>query len=116
MVNGHTYGLNAGKTYADVNAYTGGWDALNTSRVFVVNGQYDPWRDATYASDFRPEGKLHSTSSAKAAVIPGAFHCTDLISENGVVNNGTLHVQNQQIKQVGKWVDEYYVKYGRSTS
>lgn len=53
---GETYGLAAGRTEADVNAYTDGWSNINTSRLIFVNGELDPWREASVSADseFRP--------------------------------------------------------------
>ena len=113
-VNGYTFGANKGKTEADTNAFTGGWNPPNTTRIFFVNGQYDPWRDVTYSSDFRPEGKFQSNSFQKLAVVPGGYHCSDLSVRNALVNPGVQRIQNQQVNQITAWVNQYYGQYGRN--
>jgi hypothetical protein len=37
-VDGYTYGSAEGKTAADVNAYTEGWDLTDTTRLIWANG------------------------------------------------------------------------------
>jgi len=90
-----------------VNAYTQGWEFTNSTRLWWTNGQYDPWRDVTMSSDFRPDGKLHSTNAHPLKVIPGAYHCSDLITMNGVVNAGVQAVQDAEVAQIVKWVKQF---------
>jgi len=104
---GQTYGIRAGRTEADVNAYTGGWDIDDTTRLFYVNGGYDPWREAGVSADFRPGGPLQSSAQVPVAVVPGGFHTSDLITQNGVVNAGCKAVQERLLDQLAAWVAEY---------
>uniref|UniRef100_A0A8H7TUJ2 Uncharacterized protein n=1 Tax=Bionectria ochroleuca TaxID=29856 RepID=A0A8H7TUJ2_BIOOC len=67
------YGIEKGKTEADVNRYTGGWFAKNTTRLMDTNGQRDPWRDVTVSSIYRPGGPLESTPSTRSASSPAEF-------------------------------------------
>lgn len=111
-----TYGSARGLSVADVNAYTGGWD-MNTTRVLWVNGQYDPWKDATVSSDFEPGGPLQSTSEAPVMVIPDGIHCSDLIAQNGAVNDGVQDVIDAEVKQIKAWVAEWPgTRYQQATS
>ena len=103
----YTYGSARGKTVEDVNAYTGGWFA-NTTRLIWTNGQYDPWKDATVSSDFRPGGPLESTDAAPVQVIPSGVHCSDLHARNGAVNEGVQEIIDNEIAQIKTWVEEYY--------
>lgn len=104
-----TYGAAEGETPASVNAYTGGWDtAGNTTRLMWTNGQFDPWRDSTVSSDFRPDGPYEGTPDDPVQVIPGAFHCSDLLASNGAVNAGVKKAMDNAITQIKTWVDEYY--------
>jgi hypothetical protein len=105
--NGFTYGIAEGKTNDEVNAYTGGWFA-NTTRLTWTNGQFDPWRDTTVSSDFRPGGPLNSTSEAPVNIIPAGIHCSDLLAENGEVNAGVQAVIDNEISVIKAWVQEYY--------
>lgn len=102
-----TYGHAKGKTVDDVNAYTGGW-FTNTTRLVWTNGQFDPWKDATVSSEFRPGGPLESTAEAPVYVIPSGIHCSDLLAQNGVVNSGVQKVIDAEIAQIAQWVSEYY--------
>lgn len=91
-----------------VNAYTHGWDIANSTRLIWTNGQFDPWRSSGVSSQFRPGGPLASTASVPLQIIPGGFHCSDLILENGVVNEGVQRVIDNEVAQIKKWVGEYY--------
>jgi hypothetical protein len=104
---GETFASAKGKTEADVNTYTGGWDHVNTTRLVFTNGQYDPWRDATVSADFRPGGPLQSTADVPVNVVPGGFHCSDLSIKNGDVNAGAAKVQQAEIAQIKKFVDQW---------
>ncbi|KAJ5826037.1 hypothetical protein N7474_003175 [Penicillium riverlandense] len=109
-VNGHTYGSAKGKTAAQVNSWTKGWDLTDTTRLTWTNGQYDPWREAGVSSGFRPGGPLQSRPSAPVHVIPDGIHCSDLILENGAVNAGVQAVIDAEVAQIKEWVAEYYQK------
>ncbi|KAJ5935397.1 Peptidase S28 [Penicillium verhagenii] len=107
-VNGYSYGSAEGKTAADVNAYTKGWDLTSTTRLTWTNGQYDPWRESGVSSEYRSGGPLKSRTSAPVNIIPGGFHCSDLILENGKVNAGVQKVIDTEVAQIKAWVAEYY--------
>ena len=105
---GYTYGIAKGKDEQDVNAYTGGWLHVNTTRLIWANGQFDPWLDATVSSTFRPGGPLVSTPQAPVNVIPGGIHCSDLIIGNGQVNAGVKAVIDNEVSVIKGWVADYY--------
>lgn len=104
---GESYGIAEGKTEADVNAYTGGWDIDNTSRLLYVNGGYDPWREAGVSSDLRTGGPLKSTEQVPVKIVPGGFHTSDLVTENGVVNGGCKKVIDAAVSQMVQWNAQY---------
>lgn len=104
---GQTFGSAKGATVAHVNQWTGGWDIDNTTRLMWINGQYDPWRDSTVSSDFRPGGPLASSEQAPVLIVPGGYHCSDLITENGAVNAGVQSVIDAEIAQVKAWFAEW---------
>jgi hypothetical protein len=104
---GSTYGIAAGRTEADVNAYTGGWFIDNSTRLIYVNGGFDPWREAGVSSDLRPGGPLESTEEVPVLIVPGGFHTSDLVTENGVVNAGAKRVIDELVSQLVEWVGEY---------
>ena len=70
--------------------------------------QYDPWKESGVSSSYRPGGPLQSTASAPVQVIPGGFHCSDLILRNGAANEGAQKVIDAEVAQIKKWVKEYY--------
>ncbi|MCJ1316208.1 hypothetical protein MMC15_001528 [Xylographa vitiligo] len=92
---------------AAVNAYTHGWDIVNSTRLIWTNGQYDPWRTSGVSSQFRPGGPLASSAAAPLQIIPGGFHCSDLIASNGAANAGVQTVIENEVAQVKRWVAEF---------
>jgi hypothetical protein len=40
-------------------------------------------------------------------VIPGGFHCSDLILRNAAVNAGVQKVVDNEVAQIKAWVKEY---------
>lgn len=110
-----TFGSAEGKTVDDTNAYTGGWDrAGNTTRLIFVNGQWDPWKDATVSSEFRPGGAFEGTETAPVLLIPGGIHCSDLSITNGRLNAGVKAVQDAVVDQIVEWVGEYATEKGKA--
>ncbi|KAI9734925.1 MAG: hypothetical protein M1834_002005 [Cirrosporium novae-zelandiae] len=101
----HKSGIAKGKTAADVNSWTRGWDVGNTTRLMWSTGQYDTWLEGTVSSRFRPGGPLRSTPEVPIHIIPGGFHCTDL--RGRVKNAGMKRVLNKEIAQIAKWVGEW---------
>lgn len=106
---GYTYrsALGVGKTTNDFNMYTKGWNA-KTKRLMWANGQFDPWKDATVSSDFRPQGPLISTPEAPVYMIPGGIHCTDLIYKNAEDNDDLMAIVQEEVATMKGWVDEFY--------
>lgn len=104
---GTTYGLSSGRTEAGVNAYTQGWQNTNTSRLIYVNGDFDPWREASVSSDLRPEGPLASTKQVPVKIVPGGFHTSDLVTQNGAVNEEVKQVIDEVVEQIAAWVGEF---------
>ncbi|KAF7192097.1 putative extracellular serine carboxypeptidase [Pseudocercospora fuligena] len=105
--NGETYGLKKGKTYNDVNKFTGGWNIDNTTRMIYVNGDNDPWREASVSADLRTGGPLKATKQVPIEIVPGGYHTSDLITQNGVVNAGCKAVQDRVVAQLAAWVAEF---------
>jgi len=104
---GYTFGYAKGKREADVNAFTKGWSNTNTTRLLWVNGEFDPWRSSGVSSIFRPGGPLQSTEQAPVDIVPGGYHCSDLLMKNGQVNAGVAAVQQKEIDQIVAWVNEW---------
>ncbi|KAG5980650.1 hypothetical protein E4U55_003810 [Claviceps digitariae] len=109
-VNGHKVGLVKGRSASDVNRRTGGWSRTNTTRLIWVNGEYDPWRSLSVASDFRPGGPFVGNEDQPSYVIPKASHCPDLLMQNSAVNEGTKKVVDATIAKMKEWVQDFYKK------
>jgi len=106
--NGYTWGLNAGATYDTANAYTGGWFGFtNSTRLIFVSGNNDPWRTSQVVSPLRPGGPQPSTPAQPVLEVPGGYHTSDLVTENGAVNPGCAAIQSQVVRQIKEWVSEY---------
>lgn len=73
-----------------------------------MNREFDPWKESGVSSSYRPGGPLQSTTSAPLHVIPGGFHCSDLILKNGAANKGAQKVIDAEVTQIKTWVKEYY--------
>ncbi|KAI0886394.1 serine carboxypeptidase S28-domain-containing protein [Annulohypoxylon maeteangense] len=102
------YGIAQGKSAEDVNTYTGGWLETNTTRLMMANGQWDPWRDATLSSKFRPDGPKESTTEFPIRVVEHGTHCSDLYGQNWAVNPGVKAVADAQVANMATWVQEFY--------
>ena len=74
----------------------------------VRQGQYDPWRDSTVSSDFRPGGPLQSTANLPVKVLPGGVHCSDLYAQNSAANPSLKLVVDDEVAILSRWVAEYY--------
>ncbi|KAF1961954.1 hypothetical protein CC80DRAFT_401871 [Byssothecium circinans] len=108
---GSGYGLVEGKTVDQLNEWTGGWFATNTTRLMYANGQYDPWLPATVSAKQRPGGPLESTPQLPVRVIPGGMHCSDLYGPNWAVNEGVKAIADAEVEQMAAWVKEFYDQY-----
>jgi Serine carboxypeptidase S28 len=110
-VNGYTYGsVNPDINVHSTNKHTKGWRLDDTTRLIWTNGEFDPWRTSGMSSQFRPDGQLASTPEHPLQIIPGGFHCSDLILKNGVANAGVQTVIDNEVAQIKSWVAEYYTK------
>ena len=78
--------------------------------TLTCNRQYDPWREETISSDFRPGGPATSTKPNPIFVMAEASHCYDLLWRNGDGNAGVRDVQNKEIAQMKDWIEEFYAK------
>ena len=98
-VTAFTFGSNRGLTETEENAYTGGWNIENTTRLIYTNGEFDPWREAGVSSDQRPGGPLQSSTKTPVNVVPGGFHGSDMVTQNGIVNAGC-----KSVIDAGMWI------------
>ncbi|KAL1850398.1 hypothetical protein VTK73DRAFT_9690 [Phialemonium thermophilum] len=110
------YGLGKGLTARDVNARTGGWSVPASStakRLMYTNGQYDPWRDATVSSTFRPGGPRQSTPELPVRLVEGGVHCSDFYGQNWAVNPALKALVDDEVANMKRWVDEFYEEKGK---
>lgn len=89
-----------------VNDRTDGWYNTHAPRLLYVNGEFDPWRSASVASEFRPGGQFKGTEETPAILIAGSRHCNDLLITNNV-HRPVAEAQKQAISQFRKWVKEF---------
>ena len=89
-----------------VNDRTDGWFNTDATRLLYVNGEFDPWRPMSVASDFRPGGPFNGTEKTPAIVMAGARHCDDLLINNGV-HLPVAAGQKAAIEQMKEWVGQY---------
>lgn len=103
-----TYGLAHGKSAASVNQYTGGWSATNTTRLMMTNGEWDPWRDVTYSSKFRPGGPLKTSEQLPVRYLKHGTHCSDLYGQNWDVNADAKAIADEETAQMKGWIAKFY--------
>ncbi|KAL2162502.1 hypothetical protein VTH06DRAFT_7416 [Thermothelomyces fergusii] len=106
------YGIAKGKRARDVNRWTGGWSVTNTTRAMHTNGQFDPWRDATLSSIFRPGGPVQSSKQLPVRVVKGGMHCSDLYSANWEANEDVRNLARDAADEMAGWVAEWYEEKG----
>ncbi|KAI1321414.1 peptidase S28 [Xylariaceae sp. FL0255] len=110
---GVDFGFNKGKSAAVVDKFTGGWDITNTTRLMLTNGEWDPWRDSTVSSSFRPGGPLKSTEELPVRVLKHGTHCSDLYGENWAVNADAKAIADSEVAQMAGWIAEWYTQKGK---
>lgn len=98
------------------NKYTKGWNLTDTERLIWTNGQYDPWITSSMSSQFRSGGPFQGTLEQPVQIIPGGFHCSDLKTSNAIANAGVKAVVDNQVKQISKWVADYYMLNKKRTT
>ncbi|ETS84162.1 hypothetical protein PFICI_02187 [Pestalotiopsis fici W106-1] len=102
----NTYRSALGITEDYVNNRTDGWFNTDLPRLLYVNGEVDPWRSASVASEFRPGGPFNGTDETPAILIAGGRHCNDLIITNNV-HLPVAAAQEAAISQFKEWVGEF---------
>lgn len=90
-----------------MNDFTGGWFIDDTRRLLYVNGDYDPWREASVSSDLRPGGPLQTTEQVPVEIVPGGFHVSDMLTDNGKANATVQAVIESIVAQLVEWVNEW---------
>ena len=89
-------------TTAETNAMYDGWD-VNIPRLFFANGLRDPWREATVSAD-----GLFKPSTPSMPIYEGdGFHCSDLITQNGIDDPTIATVQYAGLTYMHEWLAEW---------
>ncbi|KAH8912274.1 peptidase S28 [Coniochaeta sp. PMI_546] len=101
--NGFKAGSVEGWTAEHLNMYTGGWDA-DFERVMFLQGEFDPWIEATVSSTHRPGGPLKSSDKTPIYVIKNGNHVPDLILDDIPEENSVLE---QELATMKKWLSEW---------
>ncbi|KAG8895851.1 hypothetical protein FRC01_012164, partial [Tulasnella sp. 417] len=91
---------------ADTNSENGGGWNLRAKNLFVVNGQYDPWRSASLSSRYAP--KFRHTPHQRVEVIRGGHHCWDFDLKGAKYNHDIKRVVDIGVKSIKKWVAQWY--------
>ncbi|KAI1052670.1 hypothetical protein LB507_009778 [Fusarium sp. FIESC RH6] len=112
--NGETYGLAKGRTANSWNARYGGWgDPTYLNRTILVNGMFDPWRAASFASSQRPGGILGNSTYVKHFLNPLGNHCTDTYRNAGDIWPEVRAIQEAGIDQIEEWVSAFPKHIGK---
>ncbi|KAH8989160.1 peptidase S28 [Lactarius hatsudake] len=73
---------------------------LRTERLFTATGLRDPWRDATVSAD-----GIHIESTPEQPIVESdGFHCSDLVTANGLADPTVLNVQTQALWYMKGWL------------
>ncbi|KIK54084.1 hypothetical protein GYMLUDRAFT_232374 [Collybiopsis luxurians FD-317 M1] len=86
---------------ANTNKDYGGWN-LTVDRLFLANGQRDPWRGVTVSAD----GVDRASTDLQPIAISDGFHTSDLLTTNGKVDHTVLAVQTQALSYMKTWLAE----------
>ncbi|KAH7908620.1 peptidase S28 [Hygrophoropsis aurantiaca] len=79
-----------------------GWN-VEVDRLFFANGLRDPWREATVSAD-----GLNKANTTTQPIYEGdGFHCSDLLTENGIVDETIMTVQMAGLEYMKTWLAEW---------
>ena len=92
------------------------WQFTGKQRLIHINGEFDPWRSASVASEFRPGGPYKGTPKTPSTIIKGSRHCNDLSKKNGLYNSDIAASQKNTVETIGRWTKEFYGAHGRRRS
>ncbi|KAI0751819.1 peptidase S28 [Daedaleopsis nitida] len=87
----------------DVNVKYGGWN-VTTERLIFVNGQRDPWREATVAAN----GALFSPNEMQPHLITDGFHCSDMMRSEGLLSPHVKAAQDAAVGYMTKWFKDWH--------
>ncbi|RYP61563.1 hypothetical protein DL771_010084 [Monosporascus sp. 5C6A] len=102
--NGFMTGSARGFNETHLNLWTGGWNS-DFEKVIFVDGQYDPWREATVSSDYRPEDCAYNTTEAPAFIVQGGAHCPEMFIDES--DPYTWSVVQSSVEIMAGWIKEW---------
>ncbi|KIO28597.1 hypothetical protein M407DRAFT_22181 [Tulasnella calospora MUT 4182] len=88
----------------------GGWN-IRANNLFVVNGEFDPWRSASLSSRWAP--KFRNTQHQLVEVIKGGHHCWDFNLDGAKYNPDIKRVVDKGVKTVQGWLKQWYKAHPR---
>lgn len=88
-----------------LNLEFGGWNLI-AKNLFVVNGEFDPWRSASLSSRAAPA--FVDTPTQEITVIPNGHHCWDWTMANAAVNADVMQTQDLGISKIRGWLTDWY--------
>ncbi|KAG8976894.1 hypothetical protein FRC05_002831 [Tulasnella sp. 425] len=99
------------KPVGEFNRQFKGWNIM-AERLFVVNGQFDPWRSVSLSPlwmDRYPE--LNIEDILDIHVIPNATHCWDYRLVNGELDPNVKKVQTKALVRIREWLQHWYMNH-----
>ncbi|KAG9018024.1 hypothetical protein FRB90_012583 [Tulasnella sp. 427] len=96
-----------------LNSQFKGWNVVGNN-LFVVNGEFDPWRSASLSSKWAPT--FTDTATQEISVIPNAHHCWDWYLMNTEVDDNVKTVQNKALVQIHDWLQSWYSSHSGVTN
>ncbi|KAG8950856.1 hypothetical protein FRC04_007088 [Tulasnella sp. 424] len=108
LTNGTPPNYNLAESTKAFNAEFKSWNVVGKN-LYSVNGQFDPWRPVSLASDSAPP--FVNTATQKATVIPNGIHCWDWEWSYGDINPDIRAVQSDGLHQVGIWLRNWYANH-----
>lgn len=82
-----------------VNTMYKGWN-VSVDRLFFANGRRDPWRGATVSAD----GLNKANTTMQPIYVSDAFHGSDLLIANGLLDDTVRAVQAAALKYMKEWL------------
>ncbi|KAG8951545.1 hypothetical protein FRC00_007211, partial [Tulasnella sp. 408] len=82
-----------------------GWNVVGNN-LFVVNGEFDPWRSASLSSKWAPQ--FVDTPTQEIVVVPNGHHCWDFYVANGQVDGNVKSIQQQGVAEITGWLRNWY--------
>ncbi|KAG8896042.1 hypothetical protein FRC01_012063, partial [Tulasnella sp. 417] len=92
-------------TYGTNSKHGGGWN-IRANNLFVVNGEFDPWRSASLSSRWAP--KFRNTAHQLVEVVKGGHHCWDWNLYGAIYDPDVKRVVDKGVKTVRGWVKDWY--------